>query len=115
MDAPLRLQTIRIETRYWFDRTYGNSYYSAQVILNDETKFCVPFCYGNPENAHLEIIGVLCAMYNIKNWSWSKLNELGIKIYIGSPVKVLQRVAKAFGNEYEDMTLLDYWRQRNNR
>jgi len=116
MDAPFRLQTIRIETKYWFDRTFGNSYYSSQVTLNwgmdDEASFCVPFHYGNPDSASYDIIGALCARYNIKNWSWAKLHELGIKKYTGRPIKALQRDVKAFGKEYEDMTLWEYWEQR---
>jgi hypothetical protein len=111
-----KLKTIRIETLYWFDRVYGNSYYSAQVTvnwgMNDEASFCVPFRYGNPDSVSIEIIGALCARYNIKNWSWAKLDDLGIKKYTGRPTKALQRDVKAFGKKYEDMTLHKTWRQR---
>ena len=46
----MKIKTIDIAAKEWFDKTYGNSYFSAQIILNyglkDQQKYCLPFQYG---------------------------------------------------------------------
>ena len=46
----MKIKTIDIIAREWFDRVYGNSYFSAQITLNygmkDEKIIKVPFQYG---------------------------------------------------------------------
>lgn len=43
-------QTIDIHTYAWFDRTYGNTYFAQEIILNygtdQEQRFKNPFKYG---------------------------------------------------------------------
>ena len=43
-------QTIDIHTYTWFDRTYGNTYFAQEIILNygtdQEQRFKNPFQYG---------------------------------------------------------------------
>ncbi len=41
---------IDLEVMEWFDRTYGNSYYSAQMTV-DGIKICLPMSYGGKEMA----------------------------------------------------------------
>jgi len=46
----MKIKTIDIIAREWFDRVNGNSYFSAQITLNygmkDATLIKVPFQYG---------------------------------------------------------------------
>lgn len=30
----MRVKTIDVDVKEWFDKTYGNSYFSAQVVIN---------------------------------------------------------------------------------
>ena len=43
-------QTIDIHTYTWFDRTYGNTYFAQEIVLNygtdQEQRFRNPFQYG---------------------------------------------------------------------
>jgi hypothetical protein len=43
----MKVKTIDITAKEWFDKTFGNSYFSAQIILNyglkDQEKYCLPF------------------------------------------------------------------------
>jgi len=49
-DRIMKIKTIDIIAREWFDRVNGNSYFAAQIILNycmrDEVLIKVPFQYG---------------------------------------------------------------------
>lgn len=44
------LKTIDINAKEWFDKTYGNSYFAANVTVNfgmeDQQNFKLPFQYG---------------------------------------------------------------------
>lgn len=46
----MKIKTIDITAKEWFDRVNGNSYFSAQITLNyglkDEKTVKVPFQYG---------------------------------------------------------------------
>jgi len=46
----MKIKTIDVTAKEWFDKTYGNSYFSAQIILNygmkDQENYCLPFQYG---------------------------------------------------------------------
>ena len=46
----MKIKTIDILAKEWFDRIYGNSYFSAQITINygmkDEVIMKVPFQYG---------------------------------------------------------------------
>ena len=103
-----RLKSILINTKYWFDKTYGNTYYSSQITLNfgenDESKHCIPFTYGNPDNADYFVLHFICNKYNIP-FCRQKLRESGVKIHIFEPVKATKRDVKAFGEMYADITL----------
>lgn len=45
-----QIKTIDVNAREWFDKTYGNSYFSAEVVINygmsDAEKIVLPFQYG---------------------------------------------------------------------
>jgi hypothetical protein len=40
------MQSIFIEAREWFDKTYGNSYFAGRVELDGELIAWLPFQYG---------------------------------------------------------------------
>ena len=40
------LKSIFIEAREWFDKTGGNSYWSAQIQVNNELVLTIPMTYG---------------------------------------------------------------------
>ena len=45
-----QVNTLDINAREWFDRVNGNSYFSAQIVvdfgLDTEKSFFIPFSYG---------------------------------------------------------------------
>ena len=46
----MKIRTIDIDAKEWFDKTYGNSYFSGTVTVNfgmkTERTFKMPFQYG---------------------------------------------------------------------
>jgi len=46
----MKVKTIDILAKEWFDKTYGNSYFAGKVTVNfcmeDEQTFVMPFQYG---------------------------------------------------------------------
>jgi hypothetical protein len=46
----VKIKTIDVQAKEWFDRVYGNSYFSGQVTINFGTKTAktlyMPFQYG---------------------------------------------------------------------
>jgi len=44
--SPRKITEITISGRRWFQRSYGNTYHSVQVWVNDEEVVNVPFAYG---------------------------------------------------------------------
>lgn len=40
------IKSVNITTKEWFDKTYGNSYFSAQVVINNKYLIKLPFQYG---------------------------------------------------------------------
>ena len=56
----LTIKTLDIQGKEWFDKTYGNSYFSAQATINfgmpDEKTVYVPFQYGYGSSFESETI-----------------------------------------------------------
>ena len=50
----MKIKTIDVNCKEWFDKINGNSYFAGTVTLNyqmeNETKFILPFQYGNGEH-----------------------------------------------------------------
>lgn len=55
-----KVKTIDIQAREWFDRTYGNSYFSAIVTINyqmeNESQIKLDFQYGYGDHYRYEAI-----------------------------------------------------------
>ena len=49
-NAPVKVQTIDINAKEWFDRINGNSYFAGSITLNfgqpDAIRYIMPFQYG---------------------------------------------------------------------
>jgi hypothetical protein len=41
-----KIKALTIIGRRWFDRTYGNTYHTAEIIINGETIHKTPMEYG---------------------------------------------------------------------
>ena len=41
-----KVESITILAKTWFDKTYGNSYFTATVYVNNDRAFDIPFTYG---------------------------------------------------------------------
>ena len=58
-----KIKTIDIVAKEWFDRIYGNSYFSAYITVNyglkSEANFYLPFQYGYGEQYKTECRDVL--------------------------------------------------------
>jgi hypothetical protein len=48
------LAALTIIVREWFDKTYGNTYYSAAIFANGERVYTFPMSYGHGEYTVLE-------------------------------------------------------------
>jgi len=96
MTATLKkMRSLNIIGRRWFERTNGNTYHTAQIIIDGKTvhKTGVRYGYGS--------------QYNQSALEW--LQENG---YIGIPGPVsLWRWCDENGIEYEDM-VMDFPRKR---
>lgn len=42
----MNIKTIKLETKFWFDTIYGNSYFSSRIKVNDDIVIYIPFQYG---------------------------------------------------------------------
>lgn len=40
------MKTFRIEGRRWFQKSYGNTYFSVDIYLHDVLLHSIPFQYG---------------------------------------------------------------------
>tara|TARA_R110000824_G_scaffold92111_1_gene223700 strand:- start:897 stop:1226 length:330 start_codon:yes stop_codon:yes gene_type:complete len=81
------LKTVDLNTREWFDRTYGNTYFAGELTLNSgmdsEQSFCLPFQYGY--GGHSETVAAECLSRVFRRTKWAKelrplwkLKEIGI-------------------------------------
>lgn len=59
----MQIKTIDIQTKEWFDKVNGNSYFSAEVTTNygmeGERRFILPFQYGYGNHSEDQAFSVL--------------------------------------------------------
>jgi hypothetical protein len=74
-----QLKTLDINAREWFDRVNGNSYFSAQIVidfgLDTEKRVFIPFSYGYGDFYLWEALNTL-KKENILSESVSALYQL---------------------------------------
>lgn len=82
----MRVKTIDVNAKEWFDKVNGNSYFSGDVIVNygmkSEKIFIMPFQYGYGEQ-HIQEAKALLHEHNIISgkdsqplWSYCKDNKI---------------------------------------
>lgn len=78
------IKTIDIQSKEWFDKTYGNSYFAAMVTVNYGLENCqsffVPFTYGYGDYSKDVCFNKLCEKFEIKTdlreWQFYKENNI---------------------------------------
>jgi len=95
------IKTIDIQGREWFDKTDGNSYFSARVTVNygmkDAITFFIEFEYGYGDSYIYAAIKILQRCFrNIPNSLWD-MQQKGI-IVRTSKQSDLKRNVIAYGN-----------------
>ena len=100
----MELKSIFIEAREWFDKTYGNSYFSARISVNGEVVAYLPFQYGyESQYEYAAVKWLLENNYITERVSplWS-LKQKGVDVYT---VKYASgyRDAKRFGLDWREV------------
>ena len=103
----MKIKTLDIQAKEWFDKVNGNSYFSAQATINfgmkDEKTVYIPFQYGYSDHyltvtAHqLQLDGVLDSndtIYGVTRY----LREKGIELNCSKKENCLQRDVKSWGS-----------------
>ncbi len=71
----MKIKTIDVNAKEWFDKTYGNSYFAGTITLNygmeDEETFLMPFQYGYGSSYEQEAKAILTQFYKIDS-TWSQ-------------------------------------------
>lgn len=104
----IKVRTIDINAKEWFDKNHGNSYFAARITLNfglpGATTFTIPFKYGYGDyyvQASTEMLrkgGVIKTIDNNKTFIslWQMCHEHGI-ILRASKSEAKQKEAKEWG------------------
>jgi len=97
------LKTIDISAKEWFDKTYGNSYYSARVTVNfglkNETTIYLPFQYGHGDSYYYHALEEL-ARLGFAEDIFNKARDKKIQVRYNKRENCLKRDVKAFGIAY---------------
>tara|TARA_Y100001937_G_scaffold118266_1_gene172442 strand:+ start:230 stop:568 length:339 start_codon:yes stop_codon:yes gene_type:complete len=71
----MKIKTIDVNAKEWFDKIYGNSYFAGTITLNygmkDEETFLMPFKYGYGSSYEQEAKAIL-TQFNKISGTWSK-------------------------------------------
>lgn len=93
---------LQIESKEWFDRVCGNSYFSARVYLDDELVATLPFQYGYGDH-YIDMVGAALDKKGILKTNgralWSYCNDENIKLITNKQDRCLKREVVAFGSE----------------
>jgi hypothetical protein len=79
------LESVFIEGRLWFDKTYGNTYFSNRIWINGAIAFEMPMEYGYEEQyVHRAIVELHSRGYFVGDKIpsvWQIRDEMGIHFY----------------------------------
>jgi hypothetical protein len=96
-------KTIDINGKEWRDRLYGNSYFSARVIVNhgmdDEKIIHIPFQYGYGDyyiQKSLETLEKM-SLVPLHSSTWTLKDHLGVIVHAHIERNCLRRDVKAWG------------------
>lgn len=100
------MQSIFIEAREWFDKTGGNSYFSARISVNGEIVGYLPFQYGYESQyltnaAHwLHLNGYITPEQKAR--SLHRLKDIGVDFYcVKYPATKAE--TKRFGVDWKEL------------
>jgi hypothetical protein len=77
-----KVESVFIEGRSWFDKTYGNSYWSARIWVNGRVIGCLPMAYGYEHqfvHESLKALSVICWITESDNPVIYQSNNYGLK------------------------------------
>ena len=100
----MKIKTIDIQGKLWFDRTYGNSYHAARVTVNfgmkDEKTYYAPFRYGyGDQYAYSGLNALEAAGVFPRRYTPCEVREAGIILRYTCQEDCLKRDVKAWGEE----------------
>lgn len=103
----LHIQTIDITAKEWFDKSAGNSYFSARVVLNfqlpGELSFELPFQYGYGDHykdmVMRELINRKLISADDRTALWRYCDENNIVLRCNKIERCLKRDVVAFGSD----------------
>jgi len=76
------IKTIDVNTKTWFDRTYGNTYFAQRIVLNysmpDEMEITNPFKYGYSSYEHEAMTRIKKDIPNFNFTNTYDLRQAGI-------------------------------------
>ena len=77
-----KVSSIFIEGRLWFDKTYGNTYFSNRVWVNGKILFTMPMEYGYElQYLHRALIELEKRGLINSTSTWQLRDEQGINLY----------------------------------
>lgn len=94
---------LEINAKEWFDRTNGNSYFSARITLDDRQIAILPFQYGYGSHyldmALQELVKIGAFTDTVKSGTplWQYCADHKIKVISNMQDKCLKRDVLAFG------------------
>lgn len=77
-----KVESVFIEGRSWFDKTFGNSYWSARIWVNGRVIGQLPFSYGYGSmlvNESLKVLHVVGWLTETDNPVIYQSNSFGLK------------------------------------
>jgi hypothetical protein len=76
------MKVLKIELRFYYDRTYGNPYSAGQLIdiEADKTIYYKPMDYGRPDNLESELLKRYIKDNNLGVTHGTELKSLGIYV-----------------------------------
>jgi len=80
-------RSLFVEARLWFDKTYGNTYFTARVWIDGSIAFTLPFQYGYDMQYLYEAAkelarrGYLPAEYLESKPLWHAREQFGFDLY----------------------------------
>lgn len=93
------MQAVFIDAKEWFDKTYGNSYFSARIYVDNQEVGVLPFQYGYGSMYQYKAAEFLAGYLKVPARNLSELKQEGVIVYHTIKSAKKQEV-KAHGNTY---------------